>query len=123
MAKCEEEVIAAMGGATLSPAESMLVEDLCGKGFAAFMIVDLLQAERAGAELAALMKASGFGNDEELWELAFQLLATVKDPKKALDQARAALSKERALKAKNMLRELHADNGVKPSGPGGGKPK
>ena len=123
MTKCKEEVIAAMGGATLAALESMLVEDLCGKGLAAFMIVDLLQAGRADAELAALVKASDFGNKEELWKLAFKLLRSSNDPKKALDQARATLEIARAQKAMKELREKHAENGVKPSGPGGGNPK
>lgn len=123
MTKCKEEVIAAMGGTTLAAVESMLVEDLCGKGFAAFMIVDLLQAGRAGAELAALVKSSDFGNKEELWKLAFELLRSLKDPKKAHEQAIDALRKKRALEVKDKLRESHADIGVKPSGPGGGQLK
>lgn len=105
MENCEDQVVAAMGGAPLSPSESMLVKDFCGKGFAAFMIADLLLAERAGAELAALMKASGLGNDEELWKLAFELLKNLKDPQKALDQAQAAVNEARAKKTTEALQE------------------
>lgn len=130
MTKCEEEVIATIGGATLSPAESMLVKEFCGKRLPPFAIVSILKADRAAAKLSALMDASGSANDEALWELAFELLATLKDPQKALDQARKSLDMDRAKSAAKgvdaaikKLRVQHADNGVKPSGPGGGKPK
>lgn len=98
MSNCVNDVALAMAGAKLTAEENRLVDEWCD-GAPAFMIVRVLKFNRATVELREMIKKMGLAGDEELWGLAFELLAKLMDPSKALAQAKSELDKRRATKA------------------------
>lgn len=105
MSNCVNDVKSAMAGAALTLEEEKIIEEWCAYGAAPFMIVRLLKFNRAAVELRGLIKAKGLAGDEALWNLAFELLAKLMDPAKALEQAWKEIAASRAEKAAQAIPE------------------
>lgn len=96
--KCQDDVAAGMGGATLTHAENLMVEQWC-VALSVIQIIWLLKFNRAAVELSSLFKANDCEQDTELWDLAIIFLSASLNPQAAFDQAKSDLDKSRSARA------------------------